>query len=328
MLARKTSLYFHDRLYKYIVLVFFLILVCSNKRASATSFGNELATQAIAQHQEFGGQKECRSDSTHCTANGDGDDPLCWKISLYWEFVSIFMGYGGGNDGCTRVSGSSTRIAWSAVFISTMVCHAELALANEWNAEEYCTGFEYFSAHHKYIASIMNNDGASPLYSGSGNPATTTINTGDLVCYGGENNNMDIRDWNYSNFRAWADGTAQSIPTHCDIVVDVVSETQIEIIGGNLGDSIQRYTASKSKYAVVLRVVGAPIPRTDPPTRQPSIAPTETPTGIPSTRPPTDPPVFPPVQPPDIESEGNGRWCPLILWTIFRFFGVDICPWM
>ncbi len=77
-----------------------------------------------------------------------------------------------------------------------------------------------------------------------------TVKTGDLICSG----RGRISHWKYANFVAWFNRggiRSGSIPSHCDIVVQV-SGNSVTTIGGNLKNTVLRSTKSKTSYAILL----------------------------------------------------------------------------
>ncbi len=125
----------------------------------------------------------------------------------------------------TEGSGARWRDAWSAAFISWVMCESGLGSNDQ---------FRRAIAHHTYIdQAIRAADGrdAEAVYTAH-NPGDAAIEPGDMLCRGSR-----------PNYRSLAERRAQlgaGARTHCDIVVKVDVEAQkIMVIGGNVRSSVR-----------------------------------------------------------------------------------------
>ena len=125
----------------------------------------------------------------------------------------------------TEGSGARWRDAWSAAFISWVMCESGLG-----NNEQ----FRRAIAHHTYIdQAIRAADGrdSEAVYTAH-DPGDAAIEPGDMLCRGSR-----------PTYRTLAERRAQlgaGARTHCDIVVKVDAEAQkIMVIGGNVRSSVR-----------------------------------------------------------------------------------------
>ena len=125
----------------------------------------------------------------------------------------------------TEGSGARWRDAWSAAFISWVMCESCLGSNDQ---------FRRAIAHHTYIdQAIRAADGrdAEAVYTAH-DPGEAAIEPGDMLCRGSR-----------PNYRSLAERRAQlgaGARTHCDIVVKVDAEAQkIMVIGGNVRSSVR-----------------------------------------------------------------------------------------
>lgn len=191
----------------------FASVSCSDD-PTLSGFPGKLVDKAKAEHGNYGGLEECGSGSMRA------------RVGEYWEFL--------GRD---SLDGCDTDVPWSAAFISYMV---HVSGGGE--------RFAYSAGHRVYIKSAFA--GGRGLYNSVEDIDSATIEAGDLACIG----RSYVSDWSYSDFVDWyQDGASETIPTHCDIVVDV-SDGSFETIGGNLGNTVQRRSRSTSNYAILLPV--------------------------------------------------------------------------
>jgi hypothetical protein len=117
------------------------------------------------------------------------------------------------------------RDAWSAVFISWVMCEAGVADTDQ---------FQRAIAHHSYIdQAIRARDGQAPaaLYTAQ-DPGSVAVVPGDLLCRGSRPA--------YRSIAQRREQMGEGARTHCDIVVKV-DETAGEIltIGGNVRGSVR-----------------------------------------------------------------------------------------
>lgn len=122
-------------------------------------------------------------------------------------------------------SGARWRDAWSAAFISWVMCESGLGDNGQ---------FRRAIAHHTYIdQAIRAADGrdAKAVFTAH-DPGEAAIEPGDMLCRGSR-----------PTYRTLAERRAQlgaGARTHCDIVVKVDSEAQkIMVIGGNVRSSVR-----------------------------------------------------------------------------------------
>ena len=122
-------------------------------------------------------------------------------------------------------TGARWRHAWSAAFISWVMCESGLAEPAQ---------FRRAIAHHTYIdQAIRATDGLdnSAVFTAY-DPGQAAIEPGDLLCRGSR-----------PNYRSLAERRTQlgdGARTHCDIVVKVDTEAQsIMVIGGNVRGSVR-----------------------------------------------------------------------------------------
>jgi len=122
-------------------------------------------------------------------------------------------------------SGARWRDAWSAAFISWVMCESGLGNTAQ---------FRRAIAHHTYIdQAIRAADGrdSNAAYTAH-NPGEAAIEPGDMLCRGSR-----------PTYRTLAERRAQlgaGARTHCDIVVKVDAEAQkIMVIGGNVRSSVR-----------------------------------------------------------------------------------------
>jgi len=125
----------------------------------------------------------------------------------------------------TEGSGARWRDAWSAAFISWVMCESGLG-SNE--------QFRRAIAHHTYIdQAIRAADGRdTKAVFTAHDPGRAEIEPGDMLCRGSR-----------PTYRTLAERRAQlgaGARTHCDIVVKVDAEAQkIMVIGGNVRSSVR-----------------------------------------------------------------------------------------
>lgn len=122
-------------------------------------------------------------------------------------------------------TGARWRDAWSAAFISWVICESGLARTDQ---------FKRAIAHHSYIdQAILATDTQDPVAGYRAYPlGTETILPGDLLCRGSR-----------PAYRSIAERRAQlgvGARTHCDIVVNVdESKEEITVIGGNVRATVR-----------------------------------------------------------------------------------------
>lgn len=121
--------------------------------------------------------------------------------------------------------GARWRDAWSAAFISWVMCESGLASQEQFNRA---------IAHHSYIdQAIVAHDTQDPIAAYRAYPiGSETIVPGDMLCRGSR-----------PAYRSIAERRAQlgvGARTHCDIVVSVDElQEQITVIGGNVRATVR-----------------------------------------------------------------------------------------
>jgi hypothetical protein len=124
------------------------------------------------------------------------------------------------------------RLYWSAVFISTVI--KESGAGNT---------FKYSAAHTIYCAAAKrnrikkNNQNPFWLYQ----PSEVAPRLGDIICNARANSGVTFANVDDGNSRA----------SHCDIVVGVKAG-YLEVIGGNLGDTVSLKTVRINSKGLVI----------------------------------------------------------------------------
>ncbi|MFB6418598.1 DUF2272 domain-containing protein [Bradyrhizobium tunisiense] len=176
--------------------------------AAPSGFGARAANIAIGEWHRFGEQTyDISGQATH-VGHKEAQDPYYRYVGEYWSF-------GVGDD---TLTGLNTSVPWSAAFISWVMKTAGAG-----------TRFNYYPAHSYYISRAIRDlqhgktDAGYYCYPlGEWKPQV-----GDIVCWAREAG-IDYQHQNGGHYKG-----------HCDIVVEVVAG-QVQIVGGNVGDSVTK----------------------------------------------------------------------------------------
>ncbi len=135
-------------------------------------------------------------------------EPLKSRIREYYRAVGA------------NFDGGDTSIAWSAAFVSKMV-----ALAGGGDH------FPYNIRHSQYIYRlILNHRRGIGVFRGW-NAKGSRLRLGDIIATNRQGSPIITFEW--------ATGESE-YSSHCDIVTELVSDTEIFAIGGNVGDSVTK----------------------------------------------------------------------------------------
>lgn len=175
----------------------------------ATGFTENAASIAIDEWRFFGEQRYNRSGGIIHSGHKEGEDGWWQRVGLYWEKI--------GRD---DLDGRDHDWPWSAAFISWVMRQA--------GAEDR---FSYSASHATYISKSIrdrNQGNANALYWGYRlNERKPQV--GDLVCWDRDPDKVVDYDRQYLG----------NYSSHTDLVVSV-GTNEIEIIGGNVGNSVTR----------------------------------------------------------------------------------------
>ncbi len=174
------------------------------------SIGQAIADTAIQEYEWWDGRNECDSDETEA------------KLNEYFSVVSFSE-----VECASYLSESSAQ--WSGTFIS-------------WILKQNNIDFPYSYSHSSYFSYVRNHPGK---YSCKTYPMSDIdeLKLGDILCYC--EGDTCIEDGYDSDVPfVYYQDKKYSMLSHCDFVVNINSETNVEIIGGNLGDTSMRYTVN------------------------------------------------------------------------------------
>jgi hypothetical protein len=175
---------------------------------SASGFAGRAVAIAIEQWNFFGNQTyDLDSHITH-VGHKEGQNGWYQKIGTYWKDGVHING----------INGLNHDIPWSAAFISWVMRTAGAK-----------TKFNYAEGHARFISLAIiaqkKQDTGAGFWCYRLNEKKPDI--GDIVCFS-RAEGIDYDHQNGGQYKA-----------HSDLVV-AVSTTQIEVIGGNVGDSVTR----------------------------------------------------------------------------------------
>ncbi|MBM3071228.1 DUF2272 domain-containing protein [Lelliottia sp. RWM.1] len=177
--------------------------------ALASGFAANVASSAIEQWTFFGGQRYNRKGSILQIGHKEGEDGWWQRVGQYWE-----------NIGRDDLDGRDHEWPWSAAFISWIMRQS--------GAENR---FAYSASHATYISKSIrdrNQGNTNALYWGFRlNERKPQV--GDLVCW--DRDSDKVVDYDHQHLGHYN--------SHTDLVVSV-SADEIEIIGGNVGNSVTR----------------------------------------------------------------------------------------
>ena len=139
----------------------------------------------------------------------DDDRGFAQRVGDYWR-----------NIGRDNIDGNDGTYYWSSAFISFVMGNA---------GRLFGIPFKETSSHSRYIRQYVKNRKESktnaPFVAYRLHELPAEV--GDLVCYAREDTEDDPYD------------RESSYPSHCDIVVNK-TDTEIEVIGGNVNDSVSK----------------------------------------------------------------------------------------
>lgn len=177
--------------------------------SSVTGFTASAATIATEEWRFFGDQRYNRSGGIIHTGRKEGEDGWWQRVGLYWAKI--------GRD---DLDGRDHDWPWSAAFISWVMRQA--------GADHR---FAYSASHATYISKSIrdrNQGNANALYWGYRlNERKPQV--GDLVCW--DRDPDKVVDYDHQHLGNYS--------SHTDLVVSVGAD-EIEIIGGNVGNSVTR----------------------------------------------------------------------------------------
>jgi len=171
------------------------------------NFKFKVSKLAKDEWNKFGNQSYDENGVKIITGQAETSNQLSKRIRTYWNEGTGF-----------NYDGNDTSVAWSATFIS-------------WIMKKSGAGkdFKYSANHSDYIRDSIDNrkkgNTSKPFVGYKIDEYAPSI--GDLICYT-RNSNV-----NYDTKTKYA--------SHCDIVVGV-RPNRIDVIGGNVGDSVSKAT--------------------------------------------------------------------------------------
>ncbi|MEB0901463.1 DUF2272 domain-containing protein [Citrobacter portucalensis] len=175
----------------------------------AAGFTANAASIAIDEWHFFGDQRYNRNGGIIHSGHKEGEDGWWQRVGLYWEKI--------GRD---DLDGRDHDWPWSAAFISWVMRQAGAG-----------NRFSYSSSHATYISKSIrdrNQGNANALYWGYRlNERKPQV--GDLVCWDRDPDKVVDYDHQYLG----------NYSSHTDLVVSVGTD-QIDVIGGNVGNSVTR----------------------------------------------------------------------------------------
>ena len=175
--------------------------------APASDFSARAASIAKEQWTFFGDQRYSLNGSIIHSGHKEGEDGWWQRVGVYWASI-------GRND----LDGRDHEWPWSAAFISWVMYQA--------GAEGR---FAYSSSHSTYISKSIrdrNQGNTSASYWGF-RIGERKPQVGDLVCWDRDSDKVVDYDHQHSG----------DYKSHADLVV-AVGANEIEIIGGNVGNSV------------------------------------------------------------------------------------------
>jgi len=176
--------------------------------AAPGTFGARAASIAIGEWHKFGEQTyDISGHATH-VGHKEGEDP-------YYKYVGDYWRVGVNND---TLTGQDHSVPWSAAFISWVM---KTAGAGD--------RFHYSPQHSVYIfraiKDLLQAKPDAPYYCYQLREWKPQV--GDFVCWAREAG-IDYEHQNGGDY-----------PGHCDVVVEVRAD-QVQIVGGNVGDSVTK----------------------------------------------------------------------------------------
>lgn len=176
--------------------------------AATGDFGARAASTALEEWHKFGEQTyDIRGRATN-VGHKEGETP-------YWQYVGDYWKFGVNND---TLTGRDHSVPWSAAFISWVMRRAGAG-----------SRFHYSPQHSIYIFRAIKD-----LLQGKPDAGFYCYQlrewkpqVGDLVCWA-RRDGIDYQRQNGGDY-----------PGHCDVVVEVGAD-HIQIVGGNVGDSVTK----------------------------------------------------------------------------------------
>lgn len=175
----------------------------------ASDFAAKAASHAIEQWTYFGEQRYNRNGSTIHSGHKEGEDGWWQRVGVYWAHI--------GRD---DLDGRDHEWPWSAAFISWVMRQAGAK-----------GRFAYSASHATYISKAIrdrNQANTSALYWGF-RLSECKPQVGDLVCWDRDPEKVVDYDQQHGG----------DYKSHTDLVVAVGAD-EVEIIGGNVGNSVTR----------------------------------------------------------------------------------------
>jgi chitosanase len=175
----------------------------------ASDFAAKTASVAIEQWTFFGEQRYNRNGSIIHSGHKEGEDGWWQRVGVYWAHI--------GRD---DLDGRDHEWPWSAAFISWVMRQA--------GAEGR---FTYSASHATYISKSIrdrNQGNTNALYWGF-RLSERKPQVGDLVCW--DRDREKVVDYDHQH--------GGDYKSHTDLVVAVGGD-EIEVIGGNVGNSVTR----------------------------------------------------------------------------------------
>ena len=188
-----------------------------NSAQPASSIKSRILNTATDQWKQFGSQTEKDGVLTH-KGHSEGDEGYWQRVVVYWkEGVGI-------QTVTTREAVMSSDLPWSAAFVSYVMKKSGAG-----------KNFVYAPSHSTYInAAISNAKKGDANAAFVGHKVTEyQPKLGDLVC---APRGKAVNRVNFDNAVA-----QKGYTSHCDIVV-AVRPTEIDVIGGNVSNSVTRNT--------------------------------------------------------------------------------------
>jgi predicted chitinase len=175
---------------------------------TAGSFGPRAASIALAEWRKFGEQTyDISGHATHI-GHKEGETP-------YYQYVGEYWKYGVNND---TLTGLDHSVPWSAAFISWVMRTAGAG-----------DRFNYSPQHSVYIfraiKDLLQGKPQAGYYCYQLREWKPQV--GDLVCWA-RREGIDYQHQNGGDY-----------PGHCDVVVEVGAD-QVQVVGGNVGDSVTK----------------------------------------------------------------------------------------
>ena len=173
------------------------------------NFINRAAQEAEEQWRFFGEQRFNLAGATIHSGHKEGEEGWWQRVGIFWQEI-------GRND----LDGRDHDWPWSAAFISHVMRKAGAG-----------TAFPYSASHATYISKSIrdrNQGNTNTAYWGYRlNEESPKV--GDLICWNRDPDKHVTYDQQFGG----------DYKSHTDLVV-AVSATEIEVIGGNVGNSVTR----------------------------------------------------------------------------------------